>query len=161
MPGQPKKNNGIRAEIERGLSLQRRGRLCATGGKCACREISKRMNPGIAGGSWAQWHDQPDSDQRRDLAGISGAQPARVLQLWAARRKRLSLVTGRLTENEERWARFPLREITWHKLDVAIKWSQGDDGQVAVFFDGSKAPAVTGTGPNMHNGFQHYLKLGM
>jgi hypothetical protein len=44
---------------------------------------------------------------------------------------------------------------------VIIKWSQGSDGKVAVFFDGSKAPTVSGTGPNMHNGFHHYLKLGM
>jgi hypothetical protein len=37
----------------------------------------------------------------------------------------------------------------------------GAEGKVAVFLDGSKEAVVTGTGPNMHNGYQHYLKLGM
>ena len=30
-----------------------------------------------------------------------------------------------------------------------------------MFFDEAKEPVAVGTGPNMHNGYQHYLKLGM
>jgi hypothetical protein len=55
----------------------------------------------------------------------------------------------------------PITRGVWHSLDVVIKWSQGSEGKVAVFFDGSRGPVVAGSGPNMHNGYQHYLKLGM
>ncbi len=46
-------------------------------------------------------------------------------------------------------------------INVVIKWSPRAEGKVAVFFDQSKSPSLVGTGPNMHNAFQHYLKLGM
>jgi hypothetical protein len=54
----------------------------------------------------------------------------------------------------------PISRGVWHSFDVVIAWSQGSGGKVAVYFDGSKAPVITGTGPNMHNGYHHYLKLG-
>ena len=55
----------------------------------------------------------------------------------------------------------PIHRGVWHALDVVIKWSQSADGKVAVFLDLSKEPVLTATGPNMHNGNHHYLKLGM
>lgn len=55
----------------------------------------------------------------------------------------------------------PIQRGVWHALETVIKWSQGADGRIAVFLDGSKEPVLTAMGPNMHNGYHHYLKLGM
>jgi hypothetical protein len=55
----------------------------------------------------------------------------------------------------------PVTRGRWHSIEVVIKWSQGSDGRVAVWVDGSKERIVRATGPNMHNGYHHYLKLGM
>ena len=159
VPGQPKKNKGIRAEISVNYPYSV-GEVVRYRWEMRLPGDFKADEPRNRWWVMGQWHDQPDPDQRRDLAGISGTQPARVLQLWAARRRGLSLVTGRLAKNEERWSHSPYARnlAQTGRCDQMVS---RDDGQVAVFFDGSKAPAVTGTGPNMHNGFQHYLKLGM
>jgi hypothetical protein len=71
----------------------------------------------------------------------------------------LSLFTG--PPRIKSIGRLAIARGVWHSLEVVIRWSQGADGKVAAFLDGSKTPAVTGTGPNMHNGYHHYLKLGM
>ena len=94
------------------------------------------------------------------LAGISCTQPAGVVQLWSKRRQGLSVAVGRIPQDES-VRLLPITPGAWHSIDAVIKWSQGADGRVAVYFDGSKTPVIAGSGPNMHNAFHHYLKLGM
>jgi hypothetical protein len=49
----------------------------------------------------------------------------------------------------------------WHSITVVIHWSRGSAGKASVFLDDLTKPAGLAEGPNMHNDFQHYLKLGM
>jgi hypothetical protein len=49
----------------------------------------------------------------------------------------------------------------WHSLAIEMRWSRNADGRAKMFLDDMTQPAVVIDGPNMHNDFQHYLKLGM
>jgi len=44
---------------------------------------------------------------------------------------------------------------------VRVTWARNLSGQVAVHLDGITKPVATAMGPNMHNDFQHYAKIGM
>lgn len=49
----------------------------------------------------------------------------------------------------------------WHSISAVIRWSNGPDGKAAIFLNDLTKPAITAQGANMHNDYQHYLKLGM
>ena len=49
----------------------------------------------------------------------------------------------------------------WHKVCVVIRWSQGEDGSATVSLDDAEKPVAEAHGPNMHNAYQHYFKVGM
>ena len=159
VPGQPKKNNGIRAEISVdypysiGDVVRYRWEMRLPGNFKADEPRNRWWVMG-------QWHDRPDRTKGETWQGFPAHSPPVSFNYGRRDGKDfLSLLVG--SPKIKTVGLLPLTRDTWHALDVVIKWSQGDDGRVAVFFDGSKAQAVTGTGPNMHNGFQHYLKLGM
>jgi hypothetical protein len=103
VPGQPKKNNGIRAEISVDYPYSV-GDVLRYRWEMRLPEDFKADEPLNRWWVMGAMARSARSDQSRDLAGISGTQPASVLQLWAARWKGLSLVAGRLAKNEERWA---------------------------------------------------------
>jgi hypothetical protein len=42
-----------------------------------------------------------------------------------------------------------------------VTWSTTDTGRVAMYLDDMDKALLTAEGANMHNRFQHYLKLGM
>jgi hypothetical protein len=48
-----------------------------------------------------------------------------------------------------------------HKVTVRIVWSRGAKGRAELRLDDSPKAVVSASGPNMHNDFQHYLKVGM
>jgi hypothetical protein len=49
----------------------------------------------------------------------------------------------------------------WHSVALEIHWSRKADGKATFFFDDLTRPSAVLDGPNMHNDYQHYLKLGM
>lgn len=159
VPGQAKKNNGIRAEISVDYPY--------AVGEIVRYKWEMRLPRDFAADEprnrwWVmgQWHDQPDKTKGETWQGFPGRSPPVSFNYGRREGKDfLSLLVG--SPKMKSVGLLPITRDTWHALDVVIKWSQGDDGRVAVFFEGSRAPTVTGTGPNMHNGFHHYLKLGM
>jgi len=159
VPGQAKKNNGIRAEISVDFPYKV-GDIVRYQWKMRLPEDFKADEPRNRWWVMGQWHDQPDRTKGETWQGFPGRSPP-VSFSYSRRDGKdfLSLLVG--SPRMRSVGQIPITRGKWHSLDVIIKWSQGADGRVAVFFDGSKAPVVLGTGPNMHNGFQHYLKLGM
>lgn len=49
----------------------------------------------------------------------------------------------------------------WHHIKMQVHWSMTGDGWINVYFDNSPTPFASAQGRNMHNNYQHYLKLGM
>lgn len=159
VPGQAKKNNGIRAEISVNYPY--------AVGEIVRYQWEMRLPKDFAADEprnrwWVmgQWHDQPDKTKGETWEGFPAHSPP-VSFNYVRRDGQdfLSLLVG--SPRMKSVGLIPISRDTWHALDVLIKWSQGDDGRVAVFLDRSKAPTVSATGPNMHNAFHHYLKLGM
>jgi len=159
VPGQAKKNNGIRAEISVDYPYSA-GDIVRYRWEMRLPGDFKADEPRNRWWVMGQWHDQPDLTKGETWQGFPGRSPPVSFNYGRRDGKDfLSLLVG--SPKMKSVGLLPIIRDTWHVLDVVIKWSQGDDGRVEVFFDGSRTPAVTGIGPNMHNGFQHYLKLGM
>lgn len=158
VPGQARKNNGIRAEISVNYPYKP-GDTVLYGWSM---RLPQQFDADEANRWWimGQWHDQPDKNKGETWEGFPGNSPPVSLQY---RREKgqdyLALSAGsprmRIT------GKTPIQRGKWHKIEVAIRWSQGEEGRVAVYMDGKKEPVLTASGPNMHNAYHHYLKLGM
>ncbi len=158
-PGQARKNNGIRAEISVDYPYDV-GDVVRYQWKMRLPEDFKGDDPKNRWWVMGQWHDQPDRAKGETWQGFPGNSPPVSLNYGRLDGKDfLSVLVG--SPKMKSVGLLPVTRGVWHSVAVVIKWSQSADGQVAVFPDGSKDPVVAGTGPNMHNGFQHYLKLGM
>ncbi len=159
VPGQAKKNNGIRAEISVDFPYKV-GDIVQYKWQMRLPEDFQGDEPKNRWWVMGQWHDQPDRTKGETWQGFPAHSPPVSLNYGRKDGKDfLSLLVG--SPRMKSVGLLPITRGAWHSIDLIIKWSQGSDGKVAVFFDGSKAPTVSGTGPNMHNGFHHYLKLGM
>jgi hypothetical protein len=159
VPGQAKKNNGIRAEISVDYPFKV-GEVVRYRWKTRLPQDFQGDDPQNRWWVMGQWHDQPDRTKGETWQGFPGRSPPVSFNYGRLDGKDyLSLLVG--SPNMKSVGLLPVTRGAWHSIEAVIRWSPGADGKVAVFFDGSKAPAITGSGPNMHNGFQHYLKLGM
>lgn len=159
VPGQAKKNNGIRAEISVNYPYKV-GEVVQYKWKMRLPGDFKADAPRNRWWVMGQWHDQPDRTKGETWQGFPARSPPVSFNYGRKDGKDyLSLLVG--SPKMKSVGTIPITRDAWHSLEVVIKWSQGSEGKVDVFFDGSKAPVVAGTGPNMHNGYQHYLKLGM
>jgi len=159
VPGQAKKNNGIRAEISVDYPYKV-GDVVRYKWKMRLPEDFKADDPQNRWWVMGQWHDQPDRTKGETWQSFPGRSPPVSFNYGRKDGKDfLSLLVG--SPKMKSVGLVPITRGAWHSFDVVIKWSQGSEGKVAVFFDGAKDPVAAGTGPNMHNGYQHYLKLGM
>lgn len=159
VPGQAKKNNGIRAEVSVDYPYKV-GDVVRYQWEMHMPEDFKADDPRNRWWVMGQWHDQPDRTKGESWAGFPGRSPPVSFNFVRKDEKDfLSLLVG--SPRMKSFGLLPIRRGVWHTLSVIILWSQGPDGRVAVSLDGSKEPVLTATGPNMHNGYQHYLKLGM
>lgn len=159
IPGQARKNNGIRAEVSVNYPFKV-GDVVRYAWKMRLPEDFKGDDPQNRWWVMGQWHDQPDPTQGETWDDFPGRSPPVSFNYVRLDGKDfLSLLVG--SPKMTRIGLIPIRRGFWHSIDVVLKWSQGADGKVAVYLDGAKEPVVSGRGPNMHNGFQHYLKVGM
>ncbi len=107
-----------------------------------------------------QWHDQPDLTLDETWADLPARSP--VMSLHLKYYDENFYFAPRYMHVEPPFEDLVL--ITpgeWMKLRFEIRWSQGDDGYMKLFIDDQREPHIFYIGPNMHNGYQHYLKLGM
>jgi hypothetical protein len=158
LPGQARKNNGIRAEISVNFPYNV-GEVVRYKWELRLPEDFKADDGQNRWWVMGQWHDQPDRTNGETWQGFPSRSPPVSFNYGRKDGKDLlSLMVG--SPKMRSVGVLPITRGIWHSLDVVIAWSPGTDGKVAVYFDGSKTPVVSGIGPNMHNGYHHYLKLG-
>ncbi len=159
IPGQARKNNGIRAEISVDYPYKV-GDVVRYKWKMRLPEDFKSDDPQNRWWVMGQWHDQPDRTKGETWQGFPAHSPPVSFNYGRRDGKDyLSFLAG--PPRMKSVGLIPITRGTWHSLDVVIQWSPDANGRLAVFVDEAKAPAITWTGPNMHNSYQHYLKLGM
>jgi len=132
-----------------------------------------------------QFHDQPDCELGQtwdDYEGIGASPPVSVQYLWltledprvravfetgaassvvgldtsALERPLLGLFAGVPLELR---AVAPIDKDRWHDVELAIHWSESDDGEVRFGLDGQDI--ATWRGRNMINAASHYFKVGL
>ncbi len=159
IPGQARKNNGIRAEISVDYPYKV-GDVVRYRWKMRLPEDFKADDAQNRWWVMGQWHDQPDRTKGETWQGFPAHSPPVSFNYGRRDGKDyLSFLAG--PPRMKSVGLIPITRGTWHSLDVVIQWSPDVNGRLAVFVDDARAPAITWPGPNMHNSYQHYLKLGM
>ena len=113
---------------------------------------------------FADWHVQPDTSKGESWDNFpSYSSPILVGYGNLDGKDMISISTGIDGSKEGIIPRglIPFTREVWHTIRMVVKWSQKDNGEVNVYFDGSTKPVVSTTGPNMVNAVQHYMKIGM
>ena len=159
LPGQTKKNSGIRAEISINYPFQAGDTV-----RYAWRfMIPEGFQSDAPKNRWwiiGQWHDQPNKDRGESWDGFPPRSPPVLLGLGELENKLLTAVSYNLQQSQKS-APAVIVPGKWHSVAMEIHWSQKADGGATFYFDDMIRPAAVLDGPNMHNDYQHYLKLGM
>lgn len=159
LPGQKKLNGGIRAEVSVNYPYQPGDTV-----RYAWRfMVPKGFQSDAPKNRWwiiGQWHDQPNKNRGETWEGFPSRSPPVLLGLGELENK---LVTGVLYGPCQSQKSAPVLIVPgqWHSVALEIHWSQKADGKATFFFDDMVRPATVLNGPNMHNDYPHYLKLGM
>ena len=110
----------------------------------------------------AQWHDQPDRVHGETWDDHPERSPSVALSIGEDNEtKELVLALNYGTGTVRNFGPVPLKRGVWHNVAVMVTWSTTDTGRVAMYLDDMDKALLTAEGANMHNRFQHYLKLGM
>ncbi len=125
IPGQARKNNGIRAEVSVNYPFKL-ATWCATHGRCVSGGFQGRRSPEPLVGL-GQWHDQPDPTQAK--RGMTFPPQSAVsfnyVRLDGKDFLSLLVVSPKMTRivssDQARFLAFD---------DVVLKWSQGSDGKL-------------------------------
>ena len=158
-PGQQKLNGGIRAEIsvdyphQPGETVRYAWRFMVPQG---FQSDAPKNRWWIIG----QWHDQPNRDQGETWDDFPSRSPPVLISIGEMD-DRLAIVMAYGPDQSQNRGPFFIEPGQWYNLAVEIRWSKNADGRAALFLDDMNQPAAVIDGPNMHNDFQHYLKLGM
>ncbi len=161
--GQPIKNKGIRAELsidypyKEGDTVEYSWRFRIPGDFVSDAPANRWW-------LFADWHVQPDTSKGETWDNFPGYSSPILIGYGNLKGKdMISLSTGIDGSKEGIIPRglVPFTRDEWHQVRVIVKWSQKNDGEVKLYFDGSTSPTITTTGPNMVNAVQHYMKVGM
>ncbi len=108
----------------------------------------------------AQWHDQPDQTAGESWEDFPSHSPSVAISIGElAEGLALGLHYG--TETIIDCGHIPIQRSRWYSLRMVIHWSQTSTGNASLFIDDMTVPALSVSGINMHNRYQHYFKLGM
>jgi hypothetical protein len=158
-PGQKKRNGGIRAEVSVNYPFQQGDTV-----RYAWRfMVPKGFVSDAPKNRWwiiGQWHDQPNPARGENWDGFASKSPPVLLALGESQGK-LGIGIAYGPDQSQKHGPLWIEPGKWHRLAVDIRWSQKADGQAVFFLDDMTKPVATATGANMHNDFQHFLKLGM
>ena len=159
LPGQKKLHGGIRAEIsvdyphKQGDTLRYEWRFMVPKGFVSDAPKNRWWIIG-------QWHDQPDSSRGETWEIFTSKSPPVLLGLGELQGK-LGIGIAYGPDQSQKHGPLFIEAGRWHRLAVEIRWSQKADGKATFYLDDMSTPVATAIGPNMHNDFQHFLKLGM
>lgn len=158
-PGQKKLNGGIRAEVsvdypcKQGDTVRYAWRFMVPKGFASDAPKNRWWIIG-------QWHDQPDRERGESWDGFASKSPPVLLGLGELQGK-LGIGIAYGPDQSQKHGPIFIEPGKWHSIAIEIRWSQKTDGKTTFFLDDMTQPAATATGPNMHNDFQHFLKIGM
>ncbi len=158
-PGQKKLNGGIRAELSVDYPF-RQGDTVRYTWRFMLPEGFASDAPKNRWWVIGQWHDQPDSTRGESWEGFPSNSPPVLLGLGELDGK-LGIGIAYGPDQSQNHGPLFIEPGKWHQIAVEIRWSRKDDGKATVFLDDMSRPVASATGPNMHNDFQHYLKIGM
>jgi hypothetical protein len=158
-PGQKKLNGGIRAEISVDYPFQP-GDTVRYAWRFMVPEGFVSDAPKNRWWIIGQWHDQPDRARGESWDDFPSNSPPVLLGLGELDGK-LGIGIAYGPDQSQKHGPIFIKPGQWHEIAVEIRWSQKDDGKATVFLDDMTRPVATATGPNMHNDFQHFLKIGM
>ncbi|WJG09740.1 polysaccharide lyase [Aliiglaciecola sp. LCG003] len=154
-----KLNNGVRAELSLDYPFEE-GETVTYHWKMKIPADFKSDAPRNRWWSMAQWHDQPNRIKKETWKNHASLSPPVALYYGVFRGKDVLSVHYKGLKPSP-YDLIELKRDQWTTIDMQIKWSQKGDGWLKVFVNGSADPVVVKKGPNMHNDYQHYLKLGM
>ncbi len=162
-PGQSKKNNGIRSEVSIDFPYKE-GDTVEYSWQFRIPENFISDAPQNRWWVFADWHDQPDKNKGETWdTYVAHSAPIIFGYGYLNGKDQLSLSTG--IDGSEKGivprGLIPITKNIWHSVRLVVRWSQKEDGSVKVYFDGATSPTLSATGPNMLNGYQHYMKVGM
>lgn len=157
--GQPLKNGGVRAEI----SVDAPYHIGDTVEYEWSFFIPDNFPSDAPRNRWwvlADWHDQPDRSLGETWDGFPARSAPIILGYGQVDGQDLiGLSYG--SPDPLPVTTFAVQRGRWHAILVRVTWARDATGRVAIHLDGSAKPVAEASGPNMHNDFQHYAKIGM
>jgi hypothetical protein len=157
--GQPLKNGGVRAELAIDAPY-RVGDMVEYSWSFLIPEDFTDDAPRNRWWVLADWHDQPDRSRGESWDGFPARSAPIILGYGRVDGQDLiGLSYG--SPDPLPVSAFPVQRGRWHALAVRVTWARDAGGRVAVRLDGEARPVAAAAGPNMHNDFQHYAKIGM
>lgn len=167
LPGQPKLNGGIRAELSVDYPF--------VDGDTVRYEwsfwIPEDFTPDPLNRWWvfANFHDQPDRTKGETWEGFPSNSSPLILGYGHVEggferdgfsiKETSDVLSVTYGTDHRPVALVPFSRGVWHQVRLDVRWSQSSIGTLAMTLDG--AHVVSAKGPNMLNAFQHYLKAGM
>lgn len=157
--GQKLKNNGIRAEVTVDAPT-REGETVTYSWRFMIGKDFPSDAPENRWWLFSNWHDQPNRDRGESWEGFPSHSPPIAIGYGVLNGvDQLALTYG--SPDSSTVGLVPFTRGVWHKVTVRIVWSRGAKGRAELRLDDSPKAVVAARGPNMHNDFQHYLKVGM
>lgn len=158
-PGQQKLHGGIRAEVSVDYPFQQGDTV-----KYAWRfMVPKDFKSDAPRNRWwiiGQWHDQPDESRGETWDGFVSRSPPVLISIGELEGK-LGLGIAYGPDQSQKHGPIFMEPGKWHAITAIIHWSLKADGKASFFLDDMTQPVAVTEGANMHNDYQHYLKLGM
>ncbi|CZF77474.1 heparin lyase I family protein [Grimontia marina] len=106
-------------------------------------------------GRWSlitQWHDQPNPNKGETWSNFPGRSPLVALYEKVDKGEtNFTIVYGGQVIS------IPINLGTWNQITYHFRWSNSNSGFLNLKVNNS---TFTFNGPNMHNDYQHYLKIG-
>lgn len=162
-PAMPKQHGGIRAEVSVDFPFN--------DGDCVTYRwrfmVAEDFVSDAPENRWwliGQWHDQPNRASGESWEDFDSLSPPVSLSIGEVDSQLVVGLNYGLTTDgnvQQQVGPTPITKGTWHTIETRIHWTEGMSGQAEVFVDGSEVPVLVASGPNMNNGYQHYLKVGM
>ena len=166
-PGQPKVNNGIRAELSvdypfvDGDTVRYEWQLWVPG--------DFQADPQNRWWVFADWHDQPNRTLNETwetypkssaplIVGYGRVEGGQVVGGFSVP-ETSDVLTLTYGTDYRPLGMFAIKREEWIAIRLDVTWSQGAQGKATLWLNGVER--ISGAGPNMLNAFQHYFKAGM
>lgn len=157
--GQAKLNGGIRAEISVDYPFNEDDTV-----RYAWRlMVPEGFQSDAPKNRWwliAQWHDQPNRNSGETWDEFPSRSPPVLISI-GGQDDRIAIAMAYGLQQDKTHGPLFIEPGKWHNVALEIRWSQKTNGRASLYLDDFSQPVTVIDGPNMHNNFQHYLKVGM